>query len=418
MLKKILKEDFFRNVGLLASGTAIGQVVSIIALPFLTRLYTPESFAQLSLFLSLVSICSTIACLRFEIAIPLSRNENEKNDLSILAFFSITGFSITLAILAYFVDNYIDDSRVTLGFIILAICTVFLLGLFNLLDFLVVKDKNFKLSSKTKILQSLIQNSSQGLLGFTKLSSGLLIGYILYVVWGVFSYRRYLGFLSKRILSLDFHRIKKTAVSYRNYPLYSTFQSLFNVSSIQVPIIIIAIYGISPDAGYLMLAIRIIQAPLSLLSNSVSQVYISKAHEERKKNNLYNYTVDIIKKLVKLGVLPLVTIGVSAPYIFPFIFGPEWKMAGVYTLYLTPWFCMQLISSPVSYSMDVLSKQKIGMVFQFIGSLFRIMSVIIPLLYMKDWMIIGHAMSGFVFYTAYLIIIMLLLNKDQKIVSV
>ncbi|EIF02942.1 lipopolysaccharide biosynthesis protein, partial [Vibrio tubiashii] len=239
-----------------------------------------------------------------------------------------------------------------------------------------------------------------------------------YVVWGIFSYRRYLSFLSKKLFSLDFSQLKKTAISYRNYPLYSTFQSLFNVSSIQVPIIIIAIYGVTPDAGYLMLAIRIIQAPLSLLSNSVSQIYISKAHEERKKNNLYNYTVDIIKKLVKLGVLPLVTIGVSAPYIFPIIFGPEWKMAGVYTLYLTPWFCMQLMSSPVSYSMDVLSKQKIGMVFQFLGSLFRIVSVVIPLLYMKDLMIIGHAISGFIFYTAYMCIIMFLLKKDQKMVSV
>ncbi|EIF03103.1 lipopolysaccharide biosynthesis protein, partial [Vibrio tubiashii] len=188
MLKKILKEDFFRNVGLLVSGTAIGQVVSIVALPFLTRLYTPESFAQLSLFLSIVSICSTIACLRFEIAIPLSKSESEKDDLSILAFVSLTGFSVTLAISAYFIYNYIDEARITLEFIILAIVTVFLLGLFNLLDFLVVRDKNFKLSSKTKILQSLIQNSSQGFLGFTKFFGGLLIGYILYVVWGIFSY--------------------------------------------------------------------------------------------------------------------------------------------------------------------------------------------------------------------------------------
>lgn len=44
MLKKILANKFFKNVGVLAGGTAIAQAITIIILPILTRLYTPNDF--------------------------------------------------------------------------------------------------------------------------------------------------------------------------------------------------------------------------------------------------------------------------------------------------------------------------------------------------------------------------------------
>lgn len=415
MLTRILKEDFFRSVGLLVSGTAIGQVISLIALPILTRLYTPEEFSQLSLFLAFVGIISTVSCLRFEVAIPLSKSCEEKNNLSILAILSLLCFCLLLMLFSFLASSYIDDSRINIDFVLLAIVAIFSLGLFNVLDFLVVRDKNFKLSSKTKIMQSVAQNGSQCFFGIVNFSNGLLSGYVCYVMFGVLCYRRYVWAIVKMFSTVNFTSLMKTATNYSNYPKFSTFQALFNISAIQVPIMIIAIYGISPDAGYLMLAMRVMQAPLSLVATSVSQVYMAHAEEQNKNNNLYSYTVDVIKKLIKFGMLPLVLLGFSAPYVFPIAFGPDWKQAGIYTLYLTPWFCLQLVSSPISYAMDILYKQKVGMFFQLFGSIMRVLSVIIPLLYMKEMMIISHAASGFVFYLLYLVVIMLYLNRDRKL---
>ena len=40
----ILKGNFYRNVSILVSGTAISLIVIVLTTPLLTRLYTPEEF--------------------------------------------------------------------------------------------------------------------------------------------------------------------------------------------------------------------------------------------------------------------------------------------------------------------------------------------------------------------------------------
>ena len=58
--------------------------------------------------------------------------------------------------------------------------------------------------------------------------------------------------------------------------------------------------------------------------------------------------VSAIKRAVLLGVLPFAAIYVLAPWIFPFVFGPQWDQSGYFARALTPWLFTMLVSSPIS----------------------------------------------------------------------
>ncbi len=79
--KSVKKTSFASDVLKLVSGTAFAQGLTICASPFLTRLYGPEAFGTLALFVSITSIIGAIACLRYELAIMLPESDEEAANL-------------------------------------------------------------------------------------------------------------------------------------------------------------------------------------------------------------------------------------------------------------------------------------------------------------------------------------------------
>ena len=60
-VKEILyKGGFVRNVVTLMTGTAIAQAIPILISPILTRLYTPNEFGILALYMAVVSVVAII----------------------------------------------------------------------------------------------------------------------------------------------------------------------------------------------------------------------------------------------------------------------------------------------------------------------------------------------------------------------
>ena len=59
------------GVSLLVGGTAGVQVLTVLAAPLLTRLYSSEDFGLLSVYTSLLALIGVIFSLRYELAIPL-----------------------------------------------------------------------------------------------------------------------------------------------------------------------------------------------------------------------------------------------------------------------------------------------------------------------------------------------------------
>ena len=65
------QDSFLRNVAVLSSASVVAQVINVLSMPLISRLYSPSDFGTLALFSSVVGILSTVSGFRYYLVIPL-----------------------------------------------------------------------------------------------------------------------------------------------------------------------------------------------------------------------------------------------------------------------------------------------------------------------------------------------------------
>lgn len=414
-LRGLLKGGFVKNVGVLVGGTAFAQLIALLVLPILTRLYSPEDFGVLAVYTSVLALISVVACLRFEIAIPMPKDDQEAAALFVLALGSVVLITILSSIGVWvFSDQLAAATEGKLsGYTWLIPIGVFFAGLYAALQYWATRNKVFPLVAKTRMTQAISSSSTQLGMGFLGAAPfGLLLGQLLSVGAGIIGLGKYFlqGSISL-VQALSMSQLKDTFKKYDRFPKYSTLEAFANTGGIQIPIILIAYYAAGAEAGFLMLAMRLLSAPMGLIGGAVAQVYLSEAAEKHHQGQLKAFTYKAIWGLAKVGFVPLLLAGVLAPYIIPLIFGEGWQRVGVLIAWMVPWFFMQFITSPVSMALHITGHQKIAFVLQLFGLLIRVGVVVVV-----GRLTVGkvgefYAISGVFFYTVYLVVILFLLKQ-------
>ena len=406
---------FLKSVSVLVGGTAFAQALAVLVLPLITRIYSPEEFALFAVYTSIVSILTVAVCLRFEIAIPLPEKDEDALSLFMLSLISNIMLTTILVIVIFFfqesIFKLIQQPQLKPYKWLIPI-GVFLAGLYNAFQYWATRQKQFGTIAQTRMTQAVFSSTVQigaGYLGFSTI--GLLFGQIINFSAGIIKlFAYFLKETKHSFTQLSMQRLKENWKNYDKFPKYSTFEALANIISIQLPIIIIAAVAIGPEAGYLMLAMKVMAIPMGLVGGAIGQVYLAHAPEYYKKNDLKKYTVQTIYQIAKITVIPLIIIGTIAPYIFPIVFGENWAKAGYMLLWMVPWFIMQILSSPVSMALHITANQKIALILQFVGFILRVGGLWLVSIYFSIWVFEYYAISGFIFYLIYLLVIIYVLK--------
>lgn len=417
-IQKLFEVSFVKNVSVLVGGTAFAQLITILILPILTRLYSPDDFGVLAVYLSSVSLISVVACLRFEIAIPMPEENKEAVILLALSLYSVIVVTILTILGVLLFSKQIEQSTQgkLLGYVWLIPLGVFLSGIYASLQYWATRHKAFSLIAKTRLSQAIGSSSTQlgfGYAGLTPL--GLLIGQLVSLGAGIIGLNRY--FIKNNSFPLrdvSISELKSVFKRYDRFPKYSTWEAFANSGAIQIPVILIAYYAVSAEAGFLMLAMRLLSAPMSLIGGAVGQVYLAEAAEKNYEGKLQIFTHNTVKALAKIGTPPIFFAGLAAPFFIPIIFGEEWQRAGDIIAWMSPWFLMQFITSPVSMSLHITNNQKVAMFLQFFGLLLRVGSVVIAGIYYSNYIVEVYAITGFIFYTVYLIVVLWVLKISHS----
>lgn len=414
MLKN-LKSRFLRSVFVLVGGTALGHLITALTLPILTRLYSPEDFNVLAVFASAVAIISVAAALRFDIAVSVAESETDAVKLLILALVT----ALTVAIAVSVIVLTLPESFLQLAgmvpiasYLWLLPVGIFLAAAYSSFQGWFIRSGSFSLIAKSRVTQSASMATGQiglGVGGF--LPFGLLIGHTLNTAIGClvlgsrfyYSERKQFVVISRSTLIAVFR-------SYNRFPKYSTLEALCNSAAIQVPVIMIASLAVGPEAGFMILAMSVMQAPMSLIGTAIGQVYLSRAPEEYRNGQLSSFTLATLGGLSKAGVGPLLFAAIVAPDAFAMIFGEQWRRAGEIVTWMTPWFILQFLSSPLSMSVHVTGHQRVGMALQIFGLVLRVLSVWCAYLWFNESIVETYSLSGFLFYLLYLLVILMLIR--------
>ncbi len=403
-------DDFLRSVFTLTGGTALSQLIMIGMLPFITRLYTPEEFGVLAIFLSYVLLVSVSACLRYDVAIPLANDDREAKQLLILSVLmaalvsGVTWIILYLNTMALFGNMRSTDTTLLLVMIPLG---VFVSGSYGAVQFWATRRKAFGQIANSRVRQAVSGGGFQLAWGAVLNGGtfGLLVGQFIYFSAGII-------YLSRSVINeragwgnMRLRPLMEVLLRYRRFPQYSAPEAIMNSASLQVPLIIIAASLSSVEVGFIMLAQRVMQAPMSLLGTSIGQAYLSKAPAENSQGNLAAFSSTILAGLIRVGVGPIIFIGIIAAPVFSLAFGSEWTRAGELVKWMTPWFVLQFLVSPLAMSLHVLNEQGIALAVQCFGFVIRVGTLCIAYFLSPDRLAEAYAISGFVFYLSYLVII-------------
>lgn len=407
----LARNRLVRSVGVLVGGTAFAHAITAATLPIVTRLYTPADFSVLAVFASVLSIVSVAACLRFDVAIPIPEHDGEAVNLLALALSCTTVVALAIAIALLVAPASVIAAFKQPGlapWLWLLPFGVLLSGGYSALQMWFVRKKEFGSIARSRVTQSAAASATQVSMGSLHWAPvGLILGQMLNTGAGCIALGYRLVARERDTLRLvSTARMRSAFAAYDRFPKYSTFEALSNSASIQLPIILIAALAIGPEAGYLVLAMSAMQAPMGLIGTAVSQVYLSRAPEEHRAGRLNSFTASVFGALIKSGVGPLILVGLVAPDLFGFVFGTPWRRAGVLVAWMTPWFIMQFLSVPVSMALHVTGRQRAALALQMFGLALRVGAVLAAAALAANLISEAYALSGFVFYFIYLAIVL------------
>jgi len=390
MLKRFKpKSEFNRNILTLMTGTTIAQAIPIAISPILTRIYTPEDFGIFAIFLAITLIIGSIANGRYELAIMMPKKDEDAINIFALGFIITTSLSLLLLVLVLIFQKYFifllknEEIGVWLYFVPIS---VFFFGIFNILNYFNNRKKNYKDISNANILKSIVAAIIQLSIGFIQQgATGLISGQI---ISQFFANTKLLKNIIKDkvlISKITKKKIIALAKRYKNFPKYSMPSGLLNITSLQVPVFLLGAFFNIAIVGFYSLSYRFISLPMSIIGSSIGQVFFQKSSElKNDKKALKKITLETYKKLFKIGILPFAIITVFGDYIFAFVFGKDWIVAGEYAQLLAIWILFLFIHSPITNLFSTLEKQKDALLFNITIIFSRILIISLGGYFFKD----------------------------------
>lgn len=422
-LRDIFKNEIYKNVLILFSGSSLAQTIPFLATLLLTRFFTKEQFGVFFFYSSLCMVLSMIISLRLELAIvlPLKKDDGKTLFFSSLITSAILSFVVLLVVNFLYnpITALLGERNIGKLLYLLPIST-FSLGIVQSCSYWFNRNKKFKNISITKITKSTISSIIQISLGFLSfLKYGLVIGLISGQIASAI-YSIFISFKDKIIDTKTFTLTKIFTLinKYKNIPIYNTSITVTNTLSNHLPIFLLtSFYGLEMTAFY-GLANRIVATPMGLISQSVGEVLYNEA--TKRYNNgqsLRSLVISTYKKLAKLAVIPFIILLITAPYLFSFLFGVEWKLAGTFTQFLIPWLFIGFLNLPTTFIITILNKQKQLLIYNILLLIFRFFALFIGFKIFESvtYSIFLFALTGVVFNVFLLFYIIKISNIKTNI---
>ena len=362
--------SFIGSVSILAIGGIVMQSMSIVSLPVLTRLFSPEAFGFQGVFLSVISMLAVAASLRYELAIMLPSDEEEASNITALSIVILLLFCVLTALFTLFAGDRIlarmgiGEAR---GWIWLIPAGVFLSGYANILNYRFLRRKEFSLLSGVRIAGKTGQVVPAIGFGFLGLASGGMLLIASLLEWVVQSLLFTLYFVRRsgeRIRLFQPRALLEAAKKYSRFPLYNTGSSLLNMVSLSIPTLLIAAFFGLRAGGLYTRALALVQVPAFMLGSSIRDVFFQRASAMYAAGeDLVGFADSMVERLTALILLPMCMTALIGPEVFVVVAGGDWYDAGVYSGLLAPWIYCSFLAYPLSVLLLVRGLQHIDLLY-------------------------------------------------------
>jgi O-antigen/teichoic acid export membrane protein len=411
--------QFVRNVAVVVAGTAGAQVISMAFAPLITRMYGPEAFGLLGVFLAIVAVATPLAALAYPIAIVLPRDDDDAVDLVRLS--AILSFLIALLVAAalWGVGDWLImtlSAQSVSGYLFLIPIAMLFSAWMQIAQQWLIRKKEFGALARSALAHSLILNSAKSGIGWLHPISSVLIviatlGQALYAGLLFFGARRSYSDSAIGRKQGPCTSLKVVALRHRDFPLYRAPQNFINAASASLPILMLSAFAGPMAAGFYTLARMVIGLPSTLVGNAVNDVLYPRITEAAYNGeNLPRHLMKATGTLLTIGIVPFAIVVLFGPWLFSVVFGSDWAKAGEYARWLAIFFLFNFINKPAVSAAPVLGIQGGLLIYETFSTGLKVIALFFGfLIFNSD--IIAVALFSISGVFSYIILILWVLRK-------
>ncbi len=363
-----------RGVSVLFVATVAGQVAALAAAPLLTRLFDPSQFGVLAVYGGLLTVLTAVATLRYDMALPIARSEQEASDLLGVGLVALAATTAIVTAATVLIPAAVL-SRLGLGLLapyrVLVPLGFAAMGLYGLANSYATRNAAFGVIARTRLTQAVVGPASQILFAVVGFGTyGLIAGQVLSQSAGLVALTR--DAIARRPNRVRIGGLLAAAGRYRAFPLISSWGVLVDMIGATLALYLLAGLFYPPAiAGFLYLTDRIVGRPLNLMTHSLVPVMFSAAgrdvHADPARLRRRFLTVTLLGAAV--AACWIGAINIAAAWLFPRLFGAAWAGAVPYIHATSVWFFFGCIGRMVGPTLQVLERQMLNVLPQVGGPL-------------------------------------------------
>ncbi len=356
----------FKSFGSLITGSAAGYFLVLLVSPIITRIYSPEEFGRFAVFGSIVAIFSIIATLGFEFGIlgSLSRTLALRFSLAAtlvagLLLLLVLFISLALSLLGL-VDFMLSPFQIILAFV-----SCFIAVITNIAINIAIHLNHSAAAARGTFFSLSIRSFLQVGFGYTFGGlSGLICGDVIGRLIGWFAVERgsfrvaLKGFLNYR--KIVWRHIKKNT----SYIFYLTPANTVETSLIWLMAPLFTMFYDPFVGGVVAMVQRLASAPLTIINQSLGQVFHHYAAKSYEKDSLKIIQFTL---LIAFSALPFLAIFMSIFWIYGeiisiFIFGDQWGWAGYVMFMFLPLYYVYFLSLITNRLLMIMSRAYVKLI--------------------------------------------------------
>lgn len=362
-LDHIVRSELVRNSTRLLTANVVAQAIGLIVYPLLTRLYSPDDFGLLNLFLTIGGVLVLFSAGEYQNAIVLPKEDRKANALVHLSLIILIITTIIVIFSALFSKQiaFLFDAPALSKWYRLMPVYIISYGGWRIISYYYLRRKMFNRISGYQISQTLFTTGGKLGLGYAgATASGLIVSSVLAPLLSLVCSLLLAGKKQLRLLlHIDKAQIKQVASEYHKFPLYTLPQTLVNTVSSSLPTLLLtSAFGLT-EMGFFAMAFTLAFRPLSMIVQSIYQVMFQRISEMVNNKQtihqlLYKYTV---RSFVVAGVAFAILYWIL-PALTSLLLGDQWQVTGEYIRYLLPWLLLMCVTGPIAFLPEIFGLQR------------------------------------------------------------
>lgn len=324
----LFKSASLKSVAKMSIGSILGQLISIITLPIITRIYGVEIIGSWTIINSYACLMTNITDLGLTQSIMIC-NENEiKKHYTVISFVNMF-MSLLAGMGVYVYFTVLQNNNATIPYIVFFIVLYSLeLVQINILNMVLNREKKYS----ALMFNTIFRFGSLAIVA-------ILLGYMNfketgYIIANVVSQAITILFLLFNTKSLmikvswhDFVHVIKSNISFVKFQMPNAITVTLRT---ELPNILIGNLFSNEILGCFAISQKLLTIPITFLGQSIGKVFYQKISEKkRREEKIGSFVVKSINRGMIIAVLPMMLFAAIGDMLIVVYFGKEYMIGGI-----------------------------------------------------------------------------------------